>query len=188
MKAGRCAVTDTWQGYSEGMFGMTTYGSVNQCSGLRQQDGGLLFSACGRFGDLSLPPRPPEQFGHVCGILLDENHAVSSSPVTQDTESGIEDCFWKAYVSCARPATLIYNNDFRSPEPEASGGYEDHTLVVQPSRSSCALTDVVAASDQSSGKYTCASLSRTTDGGLVARACGKEGDVIIPPAPPNQNQ
>lgn len=184
-RSGHCTVTDSAQ---VGVLGPWTTGAVVQCAGLVQErTGGLLVRNCGGHDRLLLP-RPPQQVGHVCGALLNNNHAVSSiAPLEAPTGiTRVETCFWRAYGSCTHPATLVYQVD--APDMTGADGSPTysltvHTLVVQPSHDACALTDAVSVyppASSSLAHYTCAGLSRTSDGGLVAQACGAEGQVIIP--------
>ncbi|HEU0026630.1 MAG TPA: hypothetical protein VFQ25_05895 [Ktedonobacterales bacterium] len=194
-KAGGCAVTDVIQGANR-IFPTNIVPApvlTHQCAGMRQQNGGLLLSRCGgKSVDYYLPPRPTEQIGHVCGVIDNQYatpYALASDAVgEQATVTGIEDCFWQAYVSCARPSTLVMNARAMLPRNANADAFATHNLVAQDSPGSCALTDTVVERDapntQSRVTYTCASLAHAAGGGLVARACGAEGDLTIPPAPP----
>ncbi len=179
---------DMVRSYSQGLFGTRTSDANYACAGLVQErTGGLLVSDCGSFGDLSLLPRPPEQVGHVCGIIWNDNQTVTT--VTADGEASvtnIEDCFWQAYRNCTRPATLVYDQIILSNTVDTDGipvnSQADHTFVVQPLHGTCALTDAVSISPPVSPlivNYPCASLSRDSDGSLIARDCGAERSVTV---------
>lgn len=194
-KSGGCAVMDIRQGTNRFFptnivpAPLMTY----QCAGMRQQNGGLLLSGCGgKRIDYYLPPRPPEQIGHVCGVIDNEygaSYALARGAVGERaTIAGIEDCFWRAYLTCARPSTLVIIELATPPENASTGASASHNLVAQGSPGSCALTDTVverdASHNQARATYTCARLTRDAAGGLMAQGCGAESDVTIPPAPP----
>lgn len=187
-KARRCVVAITERSYGQGVIGTRIIGSVYQCAGLTQEpSGGLLIRDCGSHYNVELLPRPPQQVGHLCGMLRGDAHAVATMapPGVQTNVPNIEACFWQAYRNCAQPATLVYVHMTTSTDTDIPPSVTEHTLVVQPSGGTCALTDAVAVSSSVSPAvvtYTCASLSRDADGSLVARNCGKEHDVMIPSA------
>lgn len=183
---GHCLVIARFQ---ESKLGPWITGVIDQCAGLvLQRNGALLLRGCNA-GDLALFPRPSEQVGHVCGILLNSNHTVVSIAPPYDAQTSVaevEACFWRASRTCARPATLVYQV-FVSDTTDTAGisnfSLTEHTLVVQPSRGACELTDAVIISSPpattSKAHYTCASMRLDSDGSLIARGCGAEGQIII---------
>jgi hypothetical protein len=148
---------------------------THQCAGLQQWMGGLQVTRCGSFGDVRIPPRPSNQVGHVCGsVWYDGQDVLSASDLTS------EECLWQAYTVCTRPATLLYTIQI-SGDDTSSGYFAEHTLVAQPERGACVLTDSVTSN--AAVLYTCASLTWSTQHNLTAHHCGAEGDVVIGAAP-----
>lgn len=188
-RSGGCAVTVTSQWYTAKYGGRAI--TTITCTGIQQKTDGLLLTACGKSGDLYLPPRPAEQVGHVCGDVTSSDGVVAAwQIISQDTVASVENCFWQAYSACAQPATLLYDRH----ESTSSGGDAtfngSHTLTVQMVNGACALADTWSLgshTNQPPTRYTCANLTRKAGGGLIAHACGLEDDVVIPPATPQSN-
>lgn len=176
-----CAVTYYTQGYSANVPSPSTPLDTYSCGGLRQQSGGIVFTACGAAGDVTLAGRPPQQVGHVCAEFA--SYDAASYQIAGDT------CLWDAYTSCTSGASLVYTavTTPTTTPASSSSGYTTHTLVVQPKAGVCAVSD--AAQPEATGAvtlppyvvYPCAGLAHLGAGGLVADSCGKEGDVTVPP-------
>jgi hypothetical protein len=127
-------------------------------------------ASCGR-------PTAPPVIGQNCGHVSEGANVVGSA-------SYPEDCFWQAWARCAT-ATLIFTHF------GVDTGVT-HTLTIQPRNGACALADAAQGYFASgTGRvypvnvYACAGLERSPDGGLVARGCGAEGDLVIPPPTPH---
>jgi hypothetical protein len=174
-----CTLTDAVQGFSDNFGGSRSRVTTYRCLSLQQQHGGLLLSGCVGERDLYVPPRPPEQVGHVCGIVENTYNVVARGVAFANNYSvaQIEDCFWQAYMACTHPATLIYQSDHET------GELTTHTLVAQEQGGTCTVTDAVQGLSQPE-VYTCAVLTQIAGGGLVAHGCGAEGDLTIPRASP----
>lgn len=114
---------------------------------------------------------PPAQH---CGVVHTQRLQVV--PAEQDLARRVEDCFWQAYQQC-HPATMTYSQ----------GNLDTvmlHTFALASQNGRCVITDAVQRSvlprpPQSAGSYTCASLSRQSDG-LRFTGCGSEGNVLVP--------
>jgi hypothetical protein len=159
---GRCELTDAIQGNcSRAGCSVTSH----RCASLQQQNSGLLVQGCGTAGDIYLPPRPADEVGHVCGIVTKyENIVYTDAPATV---ASVEDCFWRAYLNCVHPATLIYET--------IETDDTNHTLTLQRQNGTCVLTDVA------DGTHPCTGMTRASGGGLAVRGCAVEGDFTIPP-------
>jgi hypothetical protein len=171
--------------------------STYQCLGLYQQRYGLMVSGCGSMGDIDMRARPADQIGHVCGIIGGPYPSFSIG--YNLTDADVENCFWQAYITCRRPATLLFDqriytaptatssDDGYNPPAKVEDSYY-HTLVVQYVDGTCSLTDHATnynGPTPTSAYYTCASLARDANGYLTAHRCGAEGDVVI--SPPSQS-
>ena len=184
---GGCAVTYYTQDSSTIMIRNVSHPvDVYNCGGLRQQNGGLVAVGCGAAGDITLPGRPPQQMGKVCAEFGSDD--LASDQLTGD------DCFWQAYMTCASAASLVYLQPVSANATATpSGGFNpytllSHTLVAQPTGGACAVTDAAQPTtgvpDSTPAPYIvyrCAGLERLPSGGLLAKACGAEGNVTIPP-------
>ena len=99
-------------------------------------------------------------------------------PIDQDRAKGIESCFWQAYQQCHR-ATMGYTK----------AGLDTatiHTFSLDSQNGKCVITDALQSiveprAPQAAISYTCAGLTRQTDG-LHFLACGKEGTILVPTA------
>ena len=116
---------------------------------------------------------PPPIIGKNCGSVH-QGFRVVGDP------SGPENCLWQAWTRC-QTATLVYLYS-------GVDTGDTHTITVQPAGSACGVSDAeqsysanFGGSESSTTTYTCASLERAPDGGLIAHACGAEGDLTIPP-------
>lgn len=187
---GACAFSDSVQGFSENFGGSKSSVTTYQCAGLQQQNGGLLLSACGKAGDVFLPPRPAEQAGTVCGRVENESRTVyAGAEAPPSSVADVEDCFWQAHAGCAQAATLIYTTD--QPLGDSSTSFSDiagviwtHNVVTQRQAGSCVISDTVLVNGKVLKTYQCGSMARRSGGGLILRGCGMEGDLTIPPATP----
>lgn len=99
-------------------------------------------------------------------------------PTDQDRAQGIENCFWQAYQQC-RPATMGYSQ-------ASLDTATIHNFSLKSQNGRCVITDalqhlIAPRAPQPAGSYTCASLTRQTDG-LHFLACGKEGNILVPSA------
>lgn len=190
--AGRCALTDTTQGYSASIRGRTLPINTYACASLRQQFGGLLLSGCHGERNIYIPPPAGEQASTVCGTITNANHMVSAAgpaqPADASTVAGIEDCLWQAYVSCAYDASLNYEVDATSGGADPTNA-RSYTLFLEAYPfGGCGFSyvETVNHDSQSQTRIKCAKLARQADGGLATQGCDEGVRLVIPPAtPPN---
>ncbi len=123
-------------------------------------------------GATNTPTAQPQ--ARNCGVVHATRLLVV--PADQDRAKGVEDCFWQAYQQC-HPATMGYSK-------ASLDTATIHTFSLQSQGGKCVIDDalqniVEPRPPQPAGNYTCAGLTRQSDG-LHFLACGKEGNILVP--------
>jgi hypothetical protein len=136
--------------------------------------GMLALAGCGATAGTSstVPGGPTTDCGPV------SVRGSSTVVVNGDKAGPAETCFWQAWQHC-QAATLTLT---------AMGvdAGETRTFTTAPQSHGCGLSDkrehyVIPTNTHQIATFTCASLTKSSDGGLVAKGCGADGDIIIPP-------
>jgi hypothetical protein len=143
--------------------------------------GALALAGCGATATGSGTPSPgsgtPSAGGPStdCGTVTvrQGTHIVLNG----DKAGSAEGCFLRAFQHC-QPATLTMT------EMGVDAGVT-RTFTIVPQTDTCGLTDkrehyVVPSTTNQATSFTCARVAQGTDGGLVAKGCGADGDVTIP--------
>jgi len=153
-----------------GTNALTSTGAGGPESTATTGSGGSTSTATARTTRTPIQQPPAQNCGtvHTTRLLI--------VPADQDRAQGIENCFWQAYQQC-RPATMGYSQ-------ASLDTTTIHTFSLKSQSGKCVITDVLQRlsaprAPQSAGSYTCASLTRQTDG-LHFLACGKEGNILVP--------
>jgi hypothetical protein len=116
--------------------------------------------------------------GGQCGVILERGaQVIQDVPAAQAAVT----CFWQAYQQ-RQSATLVL-------QIMGVDTFATHTFILASSNGQYGLTDtvefrVIPRPLGPANTYTCSALTQSADG-LVATACGDEGDIIIP-APASQ--
>lgn len=123
------------------------------------------------------PPSPPPIIGQDCGTMSIFTGGPEITEGIQGTTQG-DVCLWHAYQQC-HAATLVLMTgeiDIRT----------EYAITVQPKRGRCQVTDADQGYFASGGgskspvtTYTCGGLV-SQYGGLMAYACGSDGNLSIP--------
>jgi hypothetical protein len=139
--------------------------------------GMMALAACGGQTPAGPVAVGPKVIGQDCGHV-----SIGAVAHVSSNSSAAENCLWQAWTKC-QTATLVLT------QFGVDTGVT-HWITVQPAHGACQVTDtaqyymVPARLNQPATTYTCAGLARSSDGGLLARDCGADRDLVIPPPTP----
>ncbi len=121
------------------------------------------------------PTPVPDGAGRSCGTVS----VIAQDRPTDPAALQVEQCFQTAYAACEADTTMIL-------ETHGVDTLGKTTFTIK-SGSPCGISGVTAFTivprRQTTTPFTCARLG-AKDGGLLFVACGKSGDIFVPPPAP----